>query len=55
MDVEYLMNSIGEPLTEAMTKLTDYRCHDSVEYIGYYLINYVERMNLMKKVYLNLI
>lgn len=51
MDVEYLMKEIGEPLTEAMASLVDCRCHDAVEYIGYYLLNYVERENNMVDVF----
>lgn len=50
MDSDYLKKTVGQPLTEALASLVDCQCHDSVEYIGYYLIHYVERHRTEQKV-----
>mmetsp|Transcript_22428 Transcript_22428/g.29086 ORF Transcript_22428/g.29086 Transcript_22428/m.29086 type:complete len:114 (-) Transcript_22428:1381-1722(-) len=43
MDSSFLKETVGAPLIEALTSMAVEQPSDSVEYIGNYLLNYVER------------
>lgn len=45
MDTEYLKETVGKSLSEGLAHLAKCRAHDAVEYLGYYLINFVEKAN----------
>lgn len=55
MDTEYLKETIGKSLSEGLAHLAKCRTHDAVEYLGYYLINFVDKANNQTKVYFFLI
>lgn len=55
MDTEYLKETIGKSLSEGLAHLAKCRTHDAVEYLGYYLINFVDKANNQTKVFIILI
>jgi hypothetical protein len=49
MDAQYLKNNVNDALTEALTSMAVALPEDGIEYIGRYLLQYVERRKLQKK------
>lgn len=52
MDTEYLKETVGKSLSEGLAHLAKTRAHDAVEFLGYYMINFVEKCQNEIKVYL---
>jgi hypothetical protein len=52
MDAKYLRENVNEALIEALASMAVSMPDDSVEYVGKYLIQYVERKALKAKVVL---
>lgn len=50
MDALYLKENVQEAVTEALTSMMISCPDDQIEYMGTYLLNYVERMNINQKV-----
>eukprot|EP00639_Heterosigma_akashiwo_P002711 CAMPEP_0194587708 /NCGR_PEP_ID=MMETSP0292-20121207/19320_1 /TAXON_ID=39354 /ORGANISM="Heterosigma akashiwo, Strain CCMP2393" /LENGTH=560 /DNA_ID=CAMNT_0039444021 /DNA_START=25 /DNA_END=1707 /DNA_ORIENTATION=- len=49
MDAQYLKQTVGTPLIEALTSMAVEQPNDAVEYIGNYLLSYVERKEREQK------
>ena len=45
MDAQYLKKNVNSALSEALSSLVSVQPEDSVEYIGNFLLQYVERQN----------
>lgn len=50
MDAQYLKNNVNDALAEALTSMAVALPEDGVEYVGNYLLQYVERRTLQNKV-----
>lgn len=50
MDAKYLRDNVNEALIEALASMAVSMPDDSIEYVGKYLIQYVERKALKEKV-----
>lgn len=52
MDAQYLKLNVNDALAEALTSMAVSLPDDGVEYVGNYLLQYVERRHLQQKVYI---
>ena len=50
MDAKYLQDNINVALTEALSSMAVAQPDDGVEYVGKYLLQFVERKNLIDRV-----
>lgn len=50
MDAKYLSDNINGALTEALTSMAVSAPDDGVEYVGQYLLQFVERKNMIDRV-----
>lgn len=50
MDAQYLKKNVNDALAEALTSMAVALPDDGVEYVGNYLLQYVERRQLQRKV-----
>ena len=50
MDAQYLKTNVNDALAEALTSMAVALPEDGVEYVGNYLLQYVERRTLQNKV-----
>lgn len=55
MDAQYLKKNVNEALIEALASMAITMPDDGIEYIGKYLIKYVERQEMKKIVILFLL
>lgn len=50
MDAKYLSDNVNFALTEALSSMAVALPEDGVEYVGQYLLQFVERKNMIDKV-----
>ena len=50
MDAQYLKLNVNDAVVEALTSMAVSQPEDGVEYLGRYLLQYVERRQLQQKV-----
>lgn len=50
MDVEYLKEHVAAALEEGLATVASYQPEDSVEFLGHYLLKYVQNQNLEAQV-----
>lgn len=53
MDAQYLKKNVNEALIEALASMAIVMPEDGIEYIGKYLIQYVQRQEMKKQVKLS--